>query len=250
MKIQPKHWEKAFELGRKVYGDVLSLKDATDELVDHGMNPNSAKNLIRNLQHIFRGENYRRAMSTANTDDFLTWILRDDGEAGHARAVAALRQHLEYYTGLKGDKLASHRAVLAKHEALLPPPSDFFDSPEEVPASTTHTEGKVRQVLVNSYERNPKARAKCIAQYGAICSVCSFDFGKTYGKIGQDFIHVHHLREISSIAKEYVVDPIEDLRPVCPNCHAMLHTDRPALTIENLKQLLSTSNELVARLRR
>lgn len=247
MKIEKKHWEKAYELGRKVYLDELNLKDATEELVKHGMNPNSATNLIRNLRHILRGENYRRAMSTANTDDFLTWVRRDDGEVGHIRAVESLKQHLEYYFGLKGDKLASHRAILAKHEALLPVSTDFFGSPEEVSSYTTHLEGRVRQVLVNSYERNPKARAKCIAHYGAVCSVCSFNFGKAYGKIGEGFIHVHHLKEISSIAKEYEVDPIEDLRPVCPNCHAMLHTQRPALTIEMLKSFFTKPSELVTR---
>lgn len=242
MKIESKHWKLAYDLGLKVYRDEMRLKDAKEELAAQGMNPNSANNLLRNLQHIRRGERYRRAMSTANTDDFLVWIRRDYGDVGHAKAVSAFRQHIEYFTGIKGDKLASHREVLAKHEALLPAASGFFDSPEEIPASTTHLEGKVRQVLVNTYERNPAARAKCIAHYGTACFVCSFDFGTTYGDIGEGFIHVHHLREISSIGNEYEIDPIEDLRPVCPNCHAMLHTDRPALTIDSLRQFLKTAN--------
>ena len=242
MKIEPKHWEKAYELGRKVYDGELRPKDAKAELVSHGLNLNSAGDFIYILRYMLQGKRYTRAMSTANTDDFLTWIRRDDGEAGHARAVEALRQHLEYYTGLKGHKLASHREVLAKHEALLSPATGFFDSPEEIPSSTSHIEGKVRQVLVNTYERNPAARAECIAHYGTACFVCSFDFGTTYGDIGTGFIHVHHLREVSSIGKEYEVDPIEDLRPVCPNCHAMLHTSRPALPIETLRQRLKNPN--------
>ncbi len=242
MKIESKHWKLAYDLGLKVYRNEMRLKDAKEELAAQGMNPNSANNLLRNLQHMLRGERYRRAMSTPNTDDFLVWIHQDFGDEGHAKAVSAFRQHLDYYTGLKGDKLASHREVLAKHEVLLPAVSGFFDSPEEIPSSTTHLEGKVHQVLVNTYERNPAARAKCIAHYGTACSVCSFDFGTTYGDIGEGFIHVHHLREISSIGNEYEIDPIEDLRPVCPNCHAMLHTDRPALTIDSLRQFLKTAN--------
>lgn len=243
MKIEPKHWEKAYELGRKVYDGELRPKDAKAELVSIGLNLNSAGDFIYILRYMLQGKRYTRAMSTANTDDFLTWIRRDDGEAGHARAVEALRQHLEYYTGLKGDKLASHREVLAKHEAMLPAQSGFFDSPEEIPSSTSHLEGKVRQVLVNTYERNPAARDKCLAHYGTACSVCSFDFGTTYGDIGAGFIHVHHLREISSIGKEYEIDPIKDLRPVCPNCHAMLHhRSLPARTIEALRQLLSSTH--------
>jgi hypothetical protein len=31
------------------------------------------------------------------------------------------------------------------------------------------------------------------------------------------FLHVHHLRELAALGKEYEVDPITDLRPVCPN---------------------------------
>jgi len=36
----------------------------------------------------------------------------------------------------------------------------------------------------------------------------------------------------------YKVDPINDLCPVCPNCHAMLHRRSPPLSIDELKQLL------------
>ena len=59
-----------------------------------------------------------------------------------------------------------------------------------------------------------------------------------YGKIGEGFIHVHHLLELSVIKKEYKVDPINDLRPVCPNCHAMLHRKKPAYSIEELRNVI------------
>ncbi len=64
------------------------------------------------------------------------------------------------------------------------------------------------------------------------------NFEETYGEIGARFIHVHHLVEISSIGEEYNVDPVNDLRPVCPNCHAILHRKKPAFTIEDWKALL------------
>ncbi len=96
----------------------------------------------------------------------------------------------------------------------------------------------MRQALVNLYERKPAARVACIAHYGATCSVCDFNFGKIYGEIGEGFIHVYHLTEISSIGEEYEVDPIKDLRPVCPNCHAMLHKRDPAYSIDELKDMI------------
>ena len=68
--------------------------------------------------------------------------------------------------------------------------------------------------------------------------VCDFSFQERYGPLGQDFIHVHHMIELSLVPPGYQVDPIADLRPVCPNCHAMLHRTRPAVTIEALKKIL------------
>lgn len=241
MKIEPKHWTAAYDLGRKVWRGEMRLTEGRDALAKSGVNPNSAVSLLNGLRHLLEGSRYTRAMSTAATDDFLTWIRRDYGDALYANAISALRQHITYYTALEGAQLGSHREVLSKHEVLLPVEFRIFESPEEIPASTTHIEGKVRQVLVNIYERNREARANCIAHYGTACSVCSFDFGKIYGGIGEGFIHVHHLKEVSSIGEEYQIDPIKDLRPICPNCHAMLHTSRPAVTIEALRKRLSTA---------
>ena len=106
-----------------------------------------------------------------------------------------------------------------------------------------YPEGSVRSVLINEYKRNPKARAVCLAHYGHSCFVCNFNFGDVYGSIGNDFIHVHHLKEISSSDEEYSVDPINDLRPLCPNCHAMVHTQKPAIAPEELRKLLKSANQ-------
>ncbi len=45
---------------------------------------------------------------------------------------------------------------------------------------------------------------------------------------------------LSEIGQEYKVDPINDLRPVCPNCHTMLHKQNPPLAIEELKTQLAS----------
>ena len=112
---------------------------------------------------------------------------------------------------------------------------------EEIPENIRETlfEGAKKKIIVNSYERNNKARRLCIKYYGVKCQVCNFDFEKTYGEIGKKFIHIHHLVKISDIKEEYMIDPIEDLRPVCPNCHAMLHKKEPPFTIEELKGMLN-----------
>jgi hypothetical protein len=96
-------------------------------------------------------------------------------------------------------------------------------------------EGATKSVLVNFYERNPKAREKCIEIYGCICQCCNINFEEIYGEIGIGFIHVHHKKLISEIGKEYKVDPQNDLIPLCPNCHAMIHKATPPFSLEELK---------------
>lgn len=97
------------------------------------------------------------------------------------------------------------------------------------------TEGAVKKVMVNRYERDPTARQKCLDTHGSSCKVCGMNFGLVYGPLGRNYIHVHHLIPLKNIGREYVVDPARDLVPLCPNCHAMIHQSDPPLTIEALK---------------
>jgi 5-methylcytosine-specific restriction protein A len=109
---------------------------------------------------------------------------------------------------------------------------------QEIEPEASYYEGAGVEVTVNKYERDAGARAACIAKYGAVCSVCQFDFQKTYGSIGEGFIHVHHLVPLSSIRASYCVNPTKDLRPICPNCHAMVHRRSPPYSINRLRKML------------
>ena len=73
--------------------------------------------------------------------------------------------------------------------------------------------------------------------------VCGIDFKETYGEIGEGFIHVHHVTPISSKGKDYTLDIANDLIPVCPNCHAMMHRRNPPLTVTELKDILLTNKK-------
>jgi 5-methylcytosine-specific restriction protein A len=114
--------------------------------------------------------------------------------------------------------------------------------PEELPADTPLYEGGVRQITVNAYERNPAARRRCIALHGPRCAICGFDFASAYGPAGAGIIHVHHLRPLSTIGQDYVVDPITDLIPVCPNCHAVIHRRPEPHTIEEIRAFLAAQS--------
>ncbi len=113
-------------------------------------------------------------------------------------------------------------------------PKDSMIYPDEI-LEGKYYEGSAKRILVNAYERDPSARKACLNAHGFRCHVCNFSFEEVYGKVGAEFIHVHHLRSLATRGKRHNVNPEKDLRPVCPNCHAMLHRPQPMLTIAELK---------------
>ena len=104
-----------------------------------------------------------------------------------------------------------------------------------------YEEGGVKKVEINRYERNPLNRELCLAANGYTCKICGFNFEEHYGELGHHFIHVHHIVPISFMSEAYIIDPLKDLIPVCPNCHAMLHRKDPPLYPEELRSILLQS---------
>ncbi|MBL1420234.1 MAG: HNH endonuclease [Alphaproteobacteria bacterium] len=102
-------------------------------------------------------------------------------------------------------------------------------------------EGERKKIYVNRYERDPRLRAKCLKRYGHSCAVCEFSFKTVFGDIGNGFIHVHHIRPLSKLGgKVRKINAIEDLIPVCPNCHAMLHAKEGGVySIYELKKIIA-----------
>ncbi|WMJ77797.1 MULTISPECIES: HNH endonuclease [unclassified Sedimentibacter] len=113
--------------------------------------------------------------------------------------------------------------------------------PEEVIESESgkYVEGCKKQIVVNAYERNSKAREECIKIHGIKCKICGLDFGEFYGQAFEGKIHVHHIKPLNEIDDEYEVDPEKDLIPVCPNCHMILHSKvGGTYTVKEVKQFI------------
>jgi 5-methylcytosine-specific restriction protein A len=102
-------------------------------------------------------------------------------------------------------------------------------------------EGAKLRIEVNRYERSPVNRAACIEHYGLKCQCCGFDFQSEYGSLGEGYIEVHHCTPVSRLGPGYLVDPVEDLIPLCANCHAVVHRVDPPLTVQQLKALIKES---------
>lgn len=110
--------------------------------------------------------------------------------------------------------------------------------PEEVEKLGNGSKNSVAEILINGYERNQIIRRECIEYHGTECSVCTFDFEKVYGEIGIGFIHIHQIKDFDTLNNQYNPDPIHDFRPICPNCHTMIHEKRPPYSISELRDIV------------
>lgn len=138
------------------------------------------------------------------------------------------------------------RRRLGQSEPAMTSSGEVLEDQDQVAKAETGrplSEGAILRVLVDRRERNPEAVRLCKALHGVQCLCCGFDFEKFYGSLGAGFIHAHHLSPISGSGGIYQVDPKNDLVPLCPNCHAMIHRGEKLLTIAELKELIANAHE-------
>ena len=165
------------------------------------------------------------------------WNLSDEAE-NISQITGVLQQLFDYELSYFETEL---NAWLADHSRRIKPFPQF--DLEVVPNTELPDEllieGAMRDILTNKYERNRKARARCIAHYGTACQICGLDFGAFYGEAFAGKVEVHHRKPLYEIQEDYVVDPIKDLIPVCPNCHLILHSKPEGVyTVEEVKAML------------
>ncbi len=89
------------------------------------------------------------------------------------------------------------------------------------------------------YERSPRNRQAALAIHGYDCKGCATNLERVYGALGREFIHVHHVLPLSELETPVPVDPQNDLIPLCPNCHAIVHRRRPPYSLEELRKAIS-----------
>ena len=109
--------------------------------------------------------------------------------------------------------------------------------PEEV-AEQEYREGHSVRIAVNRYERDRRARAACLANHGSGCSICGISLENIYGPEVRGLVHVHHVVPLSQTRSSYTVNPAKDLIPVCPNCHAVVHSRVPAYSPREVQRMI------------
>ena len=70
------------------------------------------------------------------------------------------------------------------------------------------------------------------------CEACSFEFGSRYGERGEGFIEVHHAQPLYQL-RPGSKTRLADLHLLCANCHRMVHSRQPWLTIAQLRECVN-----------
>jgi predicted HNH restriction endonuclease len=196
---------------------------------------------------LIRYQSINSMSGSLNRYDYLSLII-ENFEKLDPRSIQRSVNAVLKSAGFKSDFTTENyvyglaRAFIERTQSSL-----FLSEGETQPQSSgllgrDFKEGQRVAVYVERIERDNAARAKCIQYHGTICKACSFDFGLAYGELGMGYIHVHHCTtQLSETSGVHNIDPIRDLIPLCPNCHAMVHARTPMLTIEALQLVLRTN---------
>ncbi|MET4061940.1 5-methylcytosine-specific restriction protein A [Arthrobacter sp. UYP6] len=138
---------------------------------------------------------------------------------------------------------ASLRSAWASYLRSLPVPEGWQGAVDPtIPLPGSMPQDTLRQVAVNRFEHDPDAVQRCVAFHGTSCAACGLSMQQIYGPAGAEYIQVHHIVPPAAIGPDYVLDPVSDLLPMCPNCHAMSHRGAPdPYTPAELRQMLASS---------
>ena len=156
---------------------------------------------------------------------------RSINDNGDGKLTLALKLYADFLDSKFNPAKKKPKAVKTERSASSVPPPPAF------------VEGAVVQSTTDRRERNKLARQECINQKGCKCVVCGFDFEAVYGAAGTGYIEVHHLKPISQTDDFHRVS-VDDLVPLCANCHAMAHRRSPdPFTPEELRSMLNAQKQ-------
>lgn len=192
--------------------------------------------IVRNLLGSHYETNGMSGYTTKDTSGYFS--LTPQGR----KLVDDNREYLKYlfenrfcYDDAKRFSAKVHASQNAAHKLYV-----YAEDDEVKEGQATVKQTKVR-------ERSRKLREAALAYYtrdGKItCAVCGFDFYDFYGELGEGYIQMHHEKPIYQYSDEgfsqYIADAVKDMKPVCANCHCMVHRGKGTpLTLEELRKMI------------
>jgi predicted HNH restriction endonuclease len=113
----------------------------------------------------------------------------------------------------------------------------------ELDAEIKGKEGKLLTRIHYYKERDRAFTAKTKKFYKSknngklICESCGLDPVKMYGSEGERCIEGHHKIPIEELQPDSVTS-IDDMAMVCASCHRIIHSRKPCLTIQEIKEII------------
>jgi 5-methylcytosine-specific restriction enzyme A len=119
--------------------------------------------------------------------------------------------------------------------------SDATQSNEAPAEAKTGLESRRYRWHLRAEGRNSAVAREAKRIHGYTCQVCSRDFRKDLGPLGEACIDAHHLTPFSAMDRRpRKLDPKTDFAVVCSNCHRMLHTETPPMPVQQLVKKLDS----------
>lgn len=209
--------------------------DGEDAKILDGRSDTKFSQKVRNLKS-HRSSNGMATYTNLTDDGFYT--LTTDGKN-------YLKTHIHELSYLFSNIFSYNDVATFTNAIAASPDVEIYD--EQI------TEGASDTKTIKIKERSKKLRAAAIDYYkkemGSLrCYVCNFSFEEKYGELGKDYIEIHHEKPICNYDdkgfQEFVSDAVKNLKPLCANCHRMIHrnTQKP-LSVDELKQIVKTTQE-------
>ena len=233
--------EAAYALAEQVYDGNMTFEVAAASLREgSGLNINSARDFIAQFRHLVRGEVFKRSLSAAALEHFLSNIGRSRGREASEKAVSASWKHIAYYESTKKVRLTKLRAVVGTFQASLSGlvsaevhESHFaaavvqssLDSAADRRRRIELAPARPRVVLAITklFARNADVVAEVLARADGRCELCDGPAPFLRRSLSTPYLEVHHKVQLAHGGE----DTVENAVAACPNCHRREHYGEP-----------------------
>ncbi len=226
--------EHSDSIDSMTYGEFCTKINNLDK--DNKSVPNNARDILENIGHSLSEFDSKSPRITilldsdkdgVPSDGFRRFFKKFD-ELSDSEKNEKIKEEKkllkEYLRAGKLDKFLSE-TVPAHYFTAVPIQEDGNFEVAEGATLETH-----RKVEYRSRDCNIVTNKK--KKSGYVCECCGFDFRKTYGELGKNYIECHHIKPLADYSKKGEKSKLKDLAALCANCHRMIHR----LLIRNKKE--------------
>jgi hypothetical protein len=213
-------------LGRVLVATVVDSTEVAQQLVDSDIPWQDAEwYAISNRYHV---EPPREVLLTP----YLGQMRFADASVPGGPLIA----HFRGLRALDADTARLFDDVWYQQAADAQDTQDFLELTED---DRAYNEGRVVVRTLRERQRSralvQEAKKRSRRRYRELrCEACGFSFARAYGI---DYIEAHHARQMASFSGEHQTT-VDDLHLLCANCHRVVHTQMPPMSLQTLKHLI------------